>query len=744
MMFKAKILVVDDEEDILNTLSGSLEDEGYEVWTARDGAEAMELVRTKHPDVIFLDIWLPGMDGIQTLKAIKEFDADIEVVIMTGHGTVNTAVQAIKLGAADFLEKPLSLDMILESVRRILEQHLIQKESGPEARLRAPRRDELIGNSPAVMELRKELGRLSKEEGPVLIVGEPGTGKELIARILHGKDHGKRKPLIKFASTIWPAEDLEEEIFGSGSNGSSRRKGARKSLFEQAAGRILYLDAIEELPMPAQTRLADYLKERKKARSAPSGLPKGPVRIIASTTKDLEKAKREQILSEGLLEHFRGRVLRIPPLSDRKSDIPDLTRFFLKTLCMDYGRKPKEIDDQALQTLVAFDWPGNVKELKNIVERMVISVPISRIGEKDIPPSIRGVTTTQTEGTRIKAYEMWDSFQEASESWEKDYLLYHIKKHGGDLKATAKALHMDPRRLARRAEKLHLLSEPDPSSKKSPRQRTLKRSVVLAGQGLHSGVKTGLILTPLPPNSGILFGNISTGEVVPVHVDNVQSTGYATCLQKGATSAKTTEHFLAVLHSYRISNLLVKIEDELPIMDGSSRDFCAIVEDAGIEEQEDALEEIVIDRKFVIGQEGPDEKFLRVEPSDSFQVHYLLRYPEPIGRQEVNFTLKSEKEFKDLIAPARTFGFVKDVEMLESMGLASGGKLTNLILVDEEKVVNTTLRFPDEFARHKILDILGDFYLLGRPIRGKVTAQMTGHSENVAMMRMIREQMKIV
>jgi len=742
-MFKAKILVVDDEEDILNTLRGSLEDEGFEVWTAGDGADAMQLVRTKHPDIIFLDIWLPGMDGIQTLKAIKEFDADIEVVIMTGHGTVNTAVQAIKLGAADFLEKPLSLDAVLETIRRVLEQHLLQREGGPEARLRVPRRDELIGSSPAVRELRKETGRLGRVEGPVLIVGEPGTGKELVARILHGKNHGKRRPLIKFATNIWPQEELEEEIFGQGPNGAAKRKETKKSLFEQASGRILYLDAIDELPMAAQTRLARYLKERIKARSAPSGLPRGPVRIIASTTKDLETARREGVFSEELLECFQGRILKISPLSERKSDIPDLTRFFLKTFCMDYGRKPKEIDDEALQVLVAFDWPGNVKELKNIVERLVISVPISRITEKDIPPSIRSTTAVQGEGTRSRAYEMWDSYQEASDSWEKDYLLYHLKKHEGDLKTAAKALHMDPRRLTRKVDKLGLLTEPE-SSKPILRQRTLRRSVVLAGQGLHSGVKTGLILTPLPPDSGILFGNISTGEVVPVHVDNVQSTGYATCLRKGATSAKTTEHFLAVLHSYRICNLLVKIEDEVPIMDGSSLDFCAIVEDAGIEEQDVAVEEIVIDKKYVIGKEGPDEKFLRVEPSDTFQVHYLLNYPEPIGRQEVDFTLKNEKAFKDLIAPARTFGFVKDVEMLESMGLASGGKLTNLILVDEEKVVNTTLRFPDEFARHKILDILGDFYLLGRPIRGKVTAQMTGHSENVAMMKMLREQMKIV
>jgi UDP-3-O-acyl N-acetylglucosamine deacetylase len=536
---------------------------------------------------------------------------------------------------------------------------------------------------------------------------------------------------------------LEEEIFGPSPNGSTRRKEAKKSLFEQASGRILYLDAIEELPLSAQKRLAQYLKERKKARSAPSGLPRGPVRIIASTTKELDKARCDGVFSEELLECFQGRILKIPPLSDRKSDIPELTQFFLKTLCADYGRKPKEIDDEALQALVAFDWPGNVKELKNIAERLVISVPISRISYKDIPPSIRGITGMQGEGGRTQAHEMWDSFQEASESWEKDYLLYHINKHDGDLRATAKALRMDTRRLTRKVDKLGLLRRPEPS-KPTFQQRTLKRSVVLAGQGLHSGIKTGLILTPLPPDSGILFGNISTGEVVPAHIDFVESTEYATCLRKGTTSAKTTEHFLAVLHSYRISNLMVKINDELPIMDGSALDFCAMVEDAGIEEQDTSFEEIVIDREFNIGEDGPESKFMRVEPSDTFQIDYILDYPEPIGRQEVHFALKNENEFKALIAPARTFGFVKDVEKLENMGLASGGRLTNVILVDDEKVVNTSLRFPDEFALHKILDILGDFYLLGRPIRGRITAQMTGHSENVAMVRLIREQMKIV
>ncbi len=742
MAYKAKILLVDDEEEILRSLGASLEEEGYEVWTAGDGTTAIQLVRTRHPDIIFLDIWIPGMDGIQTLKAIKEFDAEIEVVIMTGHGTVNTSVQAIKLGAFDFLEKPLSLDTVLDIVRRILEQNILTRETA-ELRPRAVQKEELIGNSQAVRHLRREIGRMAREEGPVLILGDPGTGKELVARLICAQALNRKRPLLKFSCTIWPPEELEETLLGSPTNGSGKRRSDKKSILEQAAGRVLYLASIEELPPDVQARFALYLKERAKSRAQASFLPKGPTRIIASSNRDLAKAVREGAFLPALLDSFQKRIIRVDPLRERRSDIPELTRHFLKTQCMEYGRRPKRIDDEAMQTLVACDWPGNVKELKNIVERMVISVPISQITYKDIPPSIREAVGMQGEGTRIQAYEIWDSYDEALESLEKEYLSYHLRRNSHDVRTTARSLNIDPRRLVRKVQKLRLVLDAEPP-RHPLHQRTLKRSMVLAGQGLHSGIKTGLILTPLPPNSGVLFGNISTDEVVPAHIDYVESTEFATFLRKGTSHAKTTEHFLAVLNGYQITNLLVKINDELPIMDGSALDFCSIVEDAGIQEQEAFLEEIVIDRKYVIGEERPGAKFIKIEPADSFQVHYTLHYPEPIGHQEVLFVLKNEKAFKEQIAPARTFGYVKDIEKLESMGMASGGRLNNVILVDDEKVVNTTLRFPDEFARHKILDILGDFYLLGRPIRGKVTAQMTGHSENVALMKLIREQMKIV
>jgi UDP-3-O-acyl N-acetylglucosamine deacetylase len=272
-------------------------------------------------------------------------------------------------------------------------------------------------------------------------------------------------------------------------------------------------------------------------------------------------------------------------------------------------------------------------------------------------------------------------------------------------------------------------------------QRTISRSVVANGQGLHSGIRTGLILQPLPAGSGIVFGSISTSATIPARIEYVDSTGYATTLFHDGIVAKTVEHLLAALHGYRITNLLVKMQGEIPIFDGSSSEFCALLESAGIEDQGGAVDEIVIDRRYEIGD--PNGEYIAIEPADTFGVHYVLQYPEPVGRQEFTFTLGSTDDFKREIAPARTFGFLREIETLEKMGLASGGRLHNCILIGENGVVNTPLRFPDELVRHKILDIMGDFYLLGRPLRGFITAQMTGHSDNVALLKLLRERFEL-
>ena len=273
------------------------------------------------------------------------------------------------------------------------------------------------------------------------------------------------------------------------------------------------------------------------------------------------------------------------------------------------------------------------------------------------------------------------------------------------------------------------------------KQRTLKKSVVLSGQGLHSGVKTGLILHPLPPNSGIQFTGISAEVRVPAHLDYVGSTGYATSLRSKGFAVGTVEHLLAVLHSYGIANLLIKVQGEVPIMDGSALEFAQSIEEAGIKEEEAELAPIVIDRRYQFDAKGGES--ISIEPAPALSVRYLMRYPAPVGEQEYTYHHRDAESFKNEIAPARTFGFLRDIAKLQNMGLANGGRLSNFILVDDEKIVNTELRFADEFARHKILDILGDFYLLGRPMRGAITARMTGHSDNIALLRLVREGMKL-
>jgi len=273
-------------------------------------------------------------------------------------------------------------------------------------------------------------------------------------------------------------------------------------------------------------------------------------------------------------------------------------------------------------------------------------------------------------------------------------------------------------------------------------ERTIGRSVVASGQGLHTGVKTGLILQPLASGSGIQFTSLSTDEYVPASLDCVDSTGYATALHRNGVTARTVEHLLATLHAYGVTNLRVKMQTEVPIMDGSALEFCRLLESVGVVDQEGTVEEIVINRRIAIDKDGGES--IAIEPADRFGISYTLVYPHPVGEQQFTYIHDGPQGFREQIAPARTFGFVRDMKQLAAMGLASGGRLDNCILIDDEKVVNTTLRFPDEFARHKVLDIMGDMYLLARPICGMITARMTGHSDNIALLREIQRTLGLV
>lgn len=270
--------------------------------------------------------------------------------------------------------------------------------------------------------------------------------------------------------------------------------------------------------------------------------------------------------------------------------------------------------------------------------------------------------------------------------------------------------------------------------------RTLARSVVVNGHGLHSGVRTGLILHPAPPGTGIVFESISSDVEIPALVEFVDSTGYATTLHRAGSSAKTVEHLLATLHAFGITNLRIKMQGEIPVLDGSAIEFCDLVEAGGVEVQDDPVEEFVVDRTFSIG-DPDDGKYIALEPADAFEVDYTLEYPPPVGREHVLYRHTGPESFRREVAPARTFGFLRELAALEQMGLAGGGRLHNCILIGEDGIINTELRLECEFARHKILDIMGDFFLFGRPIRGRVVARRTGHGDNVALLREVRQAM---
>jgi UDP-3-O-acyl N-acetylglucosamine deacetylase len=269
-------------------------------------------------------------------------------------------------------------------------------------------------------------------------------------------------------------------------------------------------------------------------------------------------------------------------------------------------------------------------------------------------------------------------------------------------------------------------------------QRTIQHSIILYGTGLHSGKKSGMSLEPLPPDSGIHFVGVSGGPAVPAHVDFVDSTGFATTLKSGGSSVQTIEHLMSALHALGISNLLVKCNEEVPILDGSSLEFLKAIREVGVCEQSGEWYAITPPER-IIYDNGTEQ--ISIEPADRLTVEYYLNYPAPLGEQELVYTHHSIEHYEKEISPARTFGFVQDVGYLQAKGLAQGGRMDNFILYGKDGALNQSLRFENEAVRHKILDAIGDLYLLGRPLQAKITARMTGHSDNIGLLELVRDGM---
>jgi two-component system nitrogen regulation response regulator NtrX len=713
-----RILIVDDEINIANSLKDILSDEGYEVSIVADGKDALERIQADPPDVVLLDIWLPGMDGIEVLKKVKADQPDVEILIMSGHGTIDTAVKATKLGAFDFIEKPFSLDHLTQTVENVIKhkKNRLQQNGRTSPERQFPLYFELVGN------IYQSIQNAAQTELPLLILGERGTGKELAAQTIHRLSPHKNSHFIKVNCSARKMEDIRSQVFSEGS--------------ATAQDKVVYLTNIESLSEELQDELAEALGKNQKEASNLL-----PIVVFLSSSKDLQALVDQGQFKKDLLVKFKDSTLTIPPLRDNTGTIPLIVQDYFRK----YARRTEiltpTIEEEVLQVLWAYNWPGNIKELRTVLDRiLVLGSSQETIAVSDLPSEIK---KPQASGNP-NDFEQFTSLEEAELNWEKGFLIHHLRKNEWDIDRTASALKTN-KALVEEKLRLHsiqVMDSPENQAGQVQRlQRTLKRSVVLCGSGLHSGIKTGLILQPLPANSGIIFGDISTGQTIPAQLENVESTDYSTCLKKGLASVATIEHIMAVLHMYKITNLLIKVGDEAPVMDGSARDFCDLIEDGEFEEQDGMCDEIVIDKLYQYGAEDGKGPHITIEPSDKFRVTYHMDYPEPIGVQEYTYEFNGENSFKEEIAPARTFGFLEDVAQLTKMGFATGGKLDNFILLGDKRVLNTKLRFENEFSRHKILDVLGDFYLLGKPIRGHIKAHLTGHRHNVALLAKVRDSL---
>jgi two-component system nitrogen regulation response regulator NtrX len=437
---KATVLVVDDEEGILETLSGILEDEGYEVVTASSGEQALTLVKELSPEVILLDVWMPqGIDGLETLKGIKEITQEPVVIMISGYANIDMAVQATKLGAHDFLEKPLSLEKILILIRRALERQQLEKEN-KELKTTLSSKQEIIGKSPQIMTLKEDISKAAVSRSRVFIFGESGTGKELVARALHETSDRNNKNFVEVNCAAIPHELIESELFGHEKGSFTGAFERKKGKFELADEGTLFLDEIGDMSLAAQAKVLRIIETQEFQRVGGSKNIKVDVRIIAATNKDLKEEIKKANFREDLYFRLNVIPIHIPPLRERNDDITLLVEYFLENFALQYGQKSKEVSKATQHALMDYDWPGNVRELKNMIERFVIMNPSEVIDIKYVIPF---------KETRMNYYS-YKTIREAREQFEKDFILKKLQENNWNISKTAEALEIERSNLHRK------------------------------------------------------------------------------------------------------------------------------------------------------------------------------------------------------------------------------------------------------------------------------------------------------
>ncbi|MDP1759566.1 MAG: sigma-54 dependent transcriptional regulator, partial [Thermodesulfovibrionales bacterium] len=382
-MSKPVILIVDDEEGIRESLSGILEDEGYDILTAGSGEEAVRILREASPDLIFLDIWLTGMDGIKTLQEIKAMKPDVQVIMISGHGSIELAVKATQTGAYDFLEKPLSLERVLLVSKRAIEKRTLERENIA-LKENLTRKWKLVGESQKIRDLREQMEMAARSNSRVLIFGESGTGKEVAARLLHEKSPRAGKSFVEVNCAAIPQELIESELFGHEKGSFTGAFEKKNGKFELADGGTLFLDEIGDMSLQTQAKVLRVIETQEFQRVGGNKNINVDIRIIAATNKDLREEVKKSSFREDLFFRLNVIPLFIPPLRERKEDIPLLVEYFLDSLASEYGKPPRKILPEALKYLHSYGWPGNVRELKNVIERLVIMTPSNIIDAKNL------------------------------------------------------------------------------------------------------------------------------------------------------------------------------------------------------------------------------------------------------------------------------------------------------------------------------------------------------------------------
>lgn len=380
----SKILIIDDEKSIRSSLKEILEYEKHEVMEAENGSQGIEMTSQHKFDLVFCDIKMPGMDGMEVLEKLQETGIEAPMVMISGHGTIETAVEAIRKGAYDFIQKPLDLNRILVTLRNATQQSELLKESKILKRKIAKNlTGQIIGESPAIKHIKQMIETVAPTEARVLITGENGSGKELVARQLHDKSPRSNGPFIEVNCAAIPAELIESELFGHEKGAFTSAIKLRKGRFEQAQGGTLFLDEIGDMTLSAQAKVLRALQENKITRVGADKDINVDVRIVAATNKNLQQAIEAGQFREDLFHRLSVILIHVPSLNERSSDVPLLANHFMTLICQEYGNKPKAFKKDALEALQKINWTGNIRELRNIIERLIILCP-SEISAEDV------------------------------------------------------------------------------------------------------------------------------------------------------------------------------------------------------------------------------------------------------------------------------------------------------------------------------------------------------------------------